>query len=316
MPTNRESAGMLKQALPLPLCIHDVRSSFVALLALGSRLTVVMDVKVRVSRLGKHQYSVPELDSARPNAANPAHLSPRIKFCCRWRITNLTSMQVSCLPCLCLACCAISPPLGSNMSDSCSISSRGKCPRAPVPVASQHPGRLKAGARPMPGRSDEQMMHGGRCMQLPPYRRWSAVGCLHRHITARGGLRTSKAGEGTRCRRARTSCQERTCGRLRFVIGQCAPGRSPTCTPRMREGASWPLAEEGGRGLPTCRWCRDSLLKRLCGAGKPRVRILFSFGRRVVRWPDSTGPSPSHVELGRDTPWAPDTVVQSWPEIR
>lgn len=80
-------------------------------------------------------------------------------------------------------------------------------------------------------------------------------GCI---VTYRWGVACvraeSKAGEGTRCRRARTSCQERTCGHLRFVIGQCIAGRSPTCTPRMREGASWPLAEEGGRGLPTCRW--------------------------------------------------------------
>lgn len=97
---------------------------------------------------------------------------------------------------------------------------------------------------------------------LPPYRRgrdWGGGlgGCI---VTSAGGgwpgvrAAKSKAGEGTRCRRARTSCQERTCGHLRFVIGQCIAGRSPPCTPRMRQGASWPLAEEGGRGLPTCRW--------------------------------------------------------------
>lgn len=80
----------------------------------------------------------------------------------------------------------------------------------------------------------------------------------------------SKAGEGTRCRRAQTSCQRRTCGHLRFVIGQCIAGRSPTCTPRMRQGASWPLAEEGGRGLPTCRWAQ----------GLPAEEIVW--GRRAA----------------------------------
>lgn len=96
-------------------------------------------------------------------------------------------------------------------------------------------------------------------------------GCI---VTSAGGWpgvrAESKAGEGTRCRRARTSCQRRTCGHLRFVIGQCIAGRSPTCTPRMREGASWPLAEEGGRGLPTCRWVQ----------GLPAEEIVW--GRRAA----------------------------------
>lgn len=110
---------------------------------------------------------------------------------------------------------------------------------------------LQAALKPKPGW--DERMHA-TALLLPPYRRGSLGGC-NRHTIPRGGgwPTDSKAGEATRCRRARTSCQRRTCGHLRFVIGQCAAGRSPTCKPRMREGASWPLAAEGGRGLPTCR---------------------------------------------------------------
>lgn len=66
------------------------------------------------------------------------------------------------------------------------------------------------------------------------------AGCASRRRTRGEGaaaLPAVKPGKGRgvvkseSCRRrfgARTSCQARTCGRLRFVIGQCAPGRSPT----------------------------------------------------------------------------------------
>lgn len=109
-------------------------------------------------------------------------------------------------------------------------------------------------------------------------------GCI---VTSAGGWpgvrAESKAGEGTRCRRARTSCQRRTCGHLRFMIGQCIAGRSPTCTPRMREGASWPLAEEGGRGLPTCRWVQglpaeEIVWGRRAAAGTYPFLSLFAAG--------------------------------------
>lgn len=86
----------------------------------------------------------------------------------------------------------------------------------------------------------------------------------------------SKAGEGTRCRRARTSCQRRTCGRLRFVIGQCAAGRSPHPHAPNEGRSQLAPGSRGGRGLPTCRWRRDSLLKRLCGAGQPRGAVRTS----------------------------------------
>ena len=65
----------IKQALAC-LSGDDVRSSFVALLALGSLLPVMIDIKRWRGmdiRLGKTQ---PSLDSARLRAANDAHLLP------------------------------------------------------------------------------------------------------------------------------------------------------------------------------------------------------------------------------------------------
>lgn len=98
---------------------------------------------------------------------------------------------------------------------------------------------------------------------------------LHRH--------TSSGGEATRCRRARTSCQRRTCGHLRFVIGQCAAGRSPTCKPRMREGASWPLAAEGGRGLPTCRLAQGLPAEEIVWGRAAAGTYPFAFFYSIVR---------------------------------
>lgn len=92
----------------------------------------------------------------------------------------------------------------------------------------------------------------------------------------------SKAGEATRCRRARTSCRRRTCGHLRFVIGQCAAGRSPTCTPRMRQGGQLspaPLAGDGREGAANLQLLVQGLPAEeiVWGrAGQPRVRTLFA----------------------------------------
>lgn len=131
-----------------------------------------------------------------------------------------------------------------------------------------------------------------------------AVVCIVTSIPGCGGLHTSnsKAGEGTRCRRARTSCRRRTCGHLRFVIGQCTAWRSPTCTPRKREGASWPLAarrrEEAAnlqvvQGLPAEEivWGRSSSRGYV-----PLPFSLFFSAASIVR-------SVMSVKPWRDTPY-------------
>lgn len=153
-------------------------------------------------------------------------------------------------------------------------------------VASHRPGRLKAESQEGQGGMNDACKPTCCwwyccCRCAGEGGLWWLVGC----IVASPGVpanSSSKAGEATRCRRARTSCQRRTCGHLRFVIGQCAAGRSPTCTPRMRQGGQLSpgslCRRWAGGGCQPAGWCRDSLLKRLCGAGLgSRGYVPFSY---------------------------------------
>lgn len=136
-------------------------------------------------------------------------------------------------------------------------------PRAAAPVSSR-PDRLKAEVKA--GRWDERCCCCCCCLLLlrPLFREEGSLnGWSHRHH--------SKAGEGTRCRRARTSCQRRTCGHLRFVIGQCVVGRSPHLQGPNRERSQLAPGSEGGRGrVQPCRpagGAQGLPVKRFMGQG-------------------------------------------------
>lgn len=199
-------------------------------------------------------------------SCDSAQLAPSILSIFARRIQSCLRVQVSCLGFALPSPAAPIPP--SPRKQHVSLLHAFPYRRA---VASHRPGRLKA-----EGQEGQGGMNDACELLLPWCRRGRplVVGWSHRYIP-RGACEQqqyhSKAGEATRCRRARTSCQRRTCGHLRFMIGQCAAGQSPTCTPRMRQGGQLTpgslCRRWAGGGCQPAGWCRDSLLKRLCGAG-------------------------------------------------
>lgn len=109
-----ELAELFRASGLLCLPSDDVRSSFVALLALGSWLTVVIDVKCghpAGQTLGQ------------AHAANPAHLLPILPVASNFDADGMSPASPRCKYRACrasLLACRVNPPHGgSNMSDSC-----------------------------------------------------------------------------------------------------------------------------------------------------------------------------------------------------